>query len=87
MEPTGRAEQSATVGSFDKGAREMSVERRTTIRTPRPTADGLLVEALKQARLAYQFAPGAYTLGALTAISNAVERLRVEPTGKKGRKG
>jgi hypothetical protein len=46
----------------------MSIERRMHHRTPRPTADDLLTTALEQSRLAYQFAPGSCTLGAMTAV-------------------
>jgi hypothetical protein len=38
----------------------------------RPTGDDLLREALAQAKLAYQFAPGSYTFGTLAAIANAI---------------
>ena len=53
----------------------MSIEYRTAHRTPSPTADELLDDALERARLAYEFAPGSYTFGALTAVSNAIARL------------
>jgi hypothetical protein len=53
----------------------MSIERRIHHRTPRPTVDDLLAEALGHAELAYQFAPNAHTFAALTAIKNAFERL------------
>jgi len=54
----------------------MSVERRTARRTPRPTPKDLLSEALGQARLAYEFAPGSYAFSALAAITNVIERMR-----------
>jgi hypothetical protein len=42
----------------------------------KPNHHTLLNEALAQANLAYQFAPGSYTFGALAAIANAIERMR-----------
>ena len=61
----------------------MSFERRMARRAPRPTPDDLLSEALEQARLAYEFAPGSYTLATLAAIANVLERTRAGPIGSK----
>jgi hypothetical protein len=54
----------------------MSIERRTYRRTPWRTADDLLAAALVQARFAYEFAPGSYTFGTMSAVMNAIARLR-----------